>query len=94
MGLFCTGCDQVDYTPFTPPTELSSQAGCNQVDYTPSTPPTEISSHVGSSASPTDQPGSHAGFDLNILPPEEEMEVIILSDDEDDDDVSVMIIED
>ena len=74
MGLFCTGCDLVDYTPSTPPLEISSQAG--------------------SSASPTYQPGSHAEFDLNLLPPEEEMGVIAVNDDEDDDDVSVMIIED
>ena len=74
MGLFCAGCDLVDYTP--------------------STPSTEISSFEGSSASPTYQPGSHAEFDLNLLPPEEEMEVIVVNDDEDDDDISVMIVED
>ena len=49
---------------------------------------------AGPDTPPAYQPEWHAGFDLNLLPPEEEMEVIILSDDEDDDDVSVMIIED
>ena len=29
VGRLCTGCDQIDYTPSTPPAELNSHAGSN-----------------------------------------------------------------
>ena len=65
--------------------------------YTPSTPPTEPSSRAGPSALPTKQPGGHAMFDLNQLPPEkEDMEIIVISDDEagSEEDMEVIVISD
>ena len=74
----CTGCKSKWAT------EGLFCAGCdlNQVDYTPSTPPTEFST------TPIEQPGMHAAFDLNQLPPpdEEDMVIIVSSDEEADSD--------